>query len=158
MRSTEALSELVEKASKTSIKTRLKRINTTKFHELLITTKKPKMQPATSQVGHRRSASSLSSRNRFVFDKDCVVCDKFQLRYKNKDRNEIWEYFLLLTFDAKAEALVKMLEKNKKYKEFWERTALVIGLIKTMINAGKKWQETIEILLLLDARQMDFKK
>ena len=89
MRSTEALSELVEKASKTSIKTRLKRINTTKFHELLITTKKPKMQPATSQVGHRRSASSLSSRNRFVFDKDCVVCDKFQLRYKNKDRNEI---------------------------------------------------------------------
>lgn len=45
---------------------------------------------------------------------------------------------MLLTFDAKAEALVKMLEKNKKYKEFWERTALVIGLIKTMINAGKK--------------------
>ena len=116
------------------------------------------MQPATSQVGHRRSASSLSSRNRFVFDKDCVVCDKFQLRYKNKDRKEIWEYFLLLTFDAKAEALVKMLEKNKKHNEFWERTALVIGLIKTMINAGKKWQEAIEILLLLDARQMDFKK
>lgn len=49
---------------------------------------------------------------------------------------------MLLTFDAKAEALVKMLEKNKKYIEFWEITALVIGLIsakfKTMINAGKK--------------------
>lgn len=90
------------------------------------------------------------------------MCDKFELWYKNKDRNKIWEYFLLLTFDAPAEAIVKMLEKNKKYIEFWEITALVIGLIsakfKTMINAGKKWQEAIEILLLLDAREMDFKK
>ena len=64
-----------------------------------------------------------------MFGKDCVVCDKFELRYKNKDRDEIGKYLLLLTLDAPAKAIVKMLKKKEMYKESREKTILVTDLI-----------------------------
>ena len=85
--STSFMSKPVEKTSKSSVKTRSKRKSMTKFYELPITTKKRKMQLATRQVRRRGSASPAPSsfRNKFVFGKDCIACDKFELRYKNKN-------------------------------------------------------------------------
>ena len=142
-KSTEALSKPVEKTSKASVKTRSKRKSTTKFHDLPITTKKRKTQPATRQVCRRGSAflATSSFRNKLVFRKDCVVCNKFELRYKNKDRDEIREYPLMLKLDALAKAIVKMLEMKQKYKELREKTILVTDFIsaefKCHENSGK---------------------
>ena len=47
--------------------------------------------------------------------------DKFELRYKNKDRHESQEYPLLLILDGPAKAIVKMLEKKEKYKDLREK-------------------------------------
>ena len=75
-KSTEALLKPTEKTPKSSVKTRSKRKSTTKFHELPIKTKKRKTQQATRQVLRRGSTSlaTSSSRNKFAFGKDCVVC------------------------------------------------------------------------------------
>ena len=64
-----------------------------------------------------------------MFGKECVVCDKYELRYKNKDRDEIREYPLLLTLDGPAESILEMLKKKEKYKELKEKTILVNDLI-----------------------------
>ena len=110
-----------------------------------ITTKKFKTQPATRQVRRRGSASQAtsSSRNKFVFGKYCVVCDKFELRYKNKDRGEIREYPLLLTLDAPAKAIVKMLEKKEKYKELREKTILVTDLMSAEFKYHNKCRKEL---------------
>ena len=139
------LSKPVEKTSKSSVKTRSKRKSTTKFPEFLITTKKRKTQPATRQVRRRGSVSlaTSSSRNKFVFGKDCVVCDKFELRYKNKDRDEIGKYLLLLTLDAPAKAIVKMLKKKEMYKESRENTILVTDLISAEFKSHDKCRKEL---------------
>ena len=139
------LSKPVEKTSKSSVKTRSNRKSTTKFPEFLITIKKRKTQPATRQVRRRGSASlaTSSSRNKFVFGKDCVVCDKFELRYKNKDRDEIGKYLLLLTLDAPAKAIVKMLKKKEKYKESREKTILVTDLISAEFKYHDKCRKEL---------------
>ena len=128
------------KASKSSISTRSKRKSTTKLQELPIPTKRlPKTEPAIRQV-RRRGTSAVatsSSRNKFVFGKECVVCDKYELRYKNKDREEVREYPLLLTLDATAEKILIMLEKKEKYNELKEKN----GLLTDLISAEFKYHD-----------------
>ena len=128
-KSTEALSKPGEKTSKSSVKTRSKRKSTTKFHELPITTKKRKTQPATRQVRRRGSASlaTSSSRNKFVSGKDCVGCDKFEFRYKNKDRDEIRECPLLLTLDSLISAEFKYHDKCRKELTRDDKDTSIVG-------------------------------
>ena len=65
------------------VKTRSKRNSSTKFEELPAPSKKNvKTQPATRKP-RRRGTSTLatsSSRNKFVFGKECVLCEKYELR------------------------------------------------------------------------------
>ena len=81
------------------------------FEPQVLSTTKKKLhkQPVTPQPSYKlRSAvpvSTSSSRNKYVFGEECLVCNKYELRYKNKDREEVREYPMLLTFDAPLEKI-----------------------------------------------------
>ena len=78
-----------------------------------------------------------------MFVRDCVVRDKFELRYKNKDRHESQEYPLLLILDGPAKAIVKMLEKKEKYKDLREKTILVTDLISAEFKYHDKCRKKL---------------
>ena len=100
---------------RSSGKTRSTRKSSSKLHVLSSPKRKrQKLQSPTRQVRCRDmpSVSTTLSRNKFVFGSDCVVCGKYELRYKNKDRDEVREYPLLLTLDGPAEKIRDMLQKK----------------------------------------------
>ena len=90
------------------------------FEPQVLSTSKTKLhkQPVTPQPSYKlRSAvpvSTSSSRNKYVFGEECLVCNKYELRYKNKDREEVREYPMLLTLDAPLEKIKKLLDKSEK--------------------------------------------
>ena len=75
--------EKSEKKSSAAITTRSKRKSTTKLEELSFAPRKNKAEALTRQS--RRGNSTLAAeglRNKFVFGKNCVLCDKFEIQYR----------------------------------------------------------------------------
>ena len=64
-----------------------------------------------------------------MFGEECLVCNKYELRYKNKDREEVREYPMLLTLDAPLEKIKKLLDKSEKYKALHDKTESITNLI-----------------------------
>ena len=128
---TNSKSTLNQVSSKPSIKTRSKQKCSTKFDELPTSSKK-KVKIATRQSRRRGTAAvaTSSSRNKFVFGKECVLCEKYELRYKDKEREEVREYPLLLTLDDPAQNIREQQEKKRnKYNKLLEKLVLVDDLI-----------------------------
>ena len=134
-----------------NIKTRSKQTSSTKFEELKPPPKKSaKVQPE-KRVLHRRGSLSLatsSSRNKFVFGKECVLCDRYELRYK-KDGETVREEPFPVTLESTAKNILAQLEKNKeKYGELLHRLILVDDII----SAEFKYHDYCRKELLRDDR------
>ncbi len=65
-----------------------------------------------------------------MFGKECVLCEKYELRYKNNDREEVREYPLSLTLDEPAKKIEDQLKtKEEKYSNLVQKLILVDDLI-----------------------------
>ena len=94
-----------------------------------------------------------TSRNKFVFGKNCVLCEKFELRYKNKNREDVREYPMNLTLDAAAQNLITAISTKEKYKELRDRTQ---WCLEDLIAAEFKYHDRCRKELIREDRETSF--
>ena len=137
------------KGQSSTTTTRSSRKSTTKLEELSFAPRKKKAPAQTRQS--RRGTSTLAtpeSRNQFVFGKECVLCNKFELRYKDKNRGDVREYPLLVTLKIPAEKIREQIMKKQEYKALAER----VILLHDLIAAEFKYHEKCKRDLMRDER------
>ena len=118
-------------ALKATLKTRAKRKSTTKLVELSTPSRKRKTEKV--QIRQTRQTASLalassSSRNQYVFGKECSLCGIYELHYR-LDQVDIRELPLLLTLDIPADKVREQIFKKDQYKELAEKLHLIDNLI-----------------------------
>lgn len=125
----------------TNVKTRSKRTSSTKFEEFIPPSKKKQAGPTPKRQTRRRSSSTLAtstSRNEFVFGIECVLCGQYELRYKNKEREDVREYPLALTLDDPAKKVKERIAANEKYRQLSQKLILVDDLISAEFKYHKR--------------------
>lgn len=131
--------------------TRSKRKSNTKFDELP-STKRKKVNVEIKPRQSRRSNSTLassSSRNQFVFGEECVLCETFELRYKNSDREEVREYPQPLTLDMYGTKIKEQLQKKEEYKHVADK----VLPLNDLIAAEFKYHDYCRKKLMTDQRE-----
>ena len=127
--------------SSVNVTTRSKRTSSTKFEEFIPPSKKKQTDPTPRRQTRRRGSSTLAtstSRNEFVFGIECVLCGQYELRYKNKEREEVREYPLALTLDDPAKKVKERIATNEKYRELSQKLILVDDLISAEFKYHKR--------------------